>query len=480
MPQEANQLKLTILSIALLLVITACGGSDEDSSKSGSNVRSAPAISAPALGIRSEDGGAPGTEGAIWTRQFGTEQDEQSEGIAVDKDGNIYILGTTSGELSGQTAFGYSDAWVRKYDSDGNDLWTNQFGSEGADAAYSGDTDGEGNLYVVGRTAKTLTSAESLGSFDAFLKKYSPDGSELFTKQFGTSGRDQAIGVQVSDQGSVYAFGETRGTIEGQSSLGKQDVFLIQFDSEGQIGWSKQLGSPETDTAEDIFVGSDGSIYLAGTTLGEMDTSLGKTSTDNDAYIVKFDPDGNQNWVRQFGSGEAQSDAAFAVTADQDGNVIVAGRTSGELPEKSTWGSFDAFVRKYDSSGTEIWTKQFGSDQGLLDDDDAYGLATDSSGNIYVSGATIGHLPGMTSFRLSDVWIRKYDPEGSEVWTYQFGSDEADEGLGIAVSADSVYVTGKTSGILPGLPETTLCIDKLDPAATCKLKDPFLRKYSID
>ena len=54
---------------------------------------------------------------------------------------------------AGQTAFGYSDAWVRKYDSDGNDLWTNQFGSEGADAAYSGDTDGEGNLYVVGRTA---------------------------------------------------------------------------------------------------------------------------------------------------------------------------------------------------------------------------------------------------------------------------------------------------------------------------------------
>ena len=65
-----------------------------------------------------------------------------------------------------------------------------------------------------------------------------------------------------------------------------------------------------------------------------MDTSLGKTSTDNDAYIVKFDPDGNQSWVRQFGSGEAQSDAAFAVTADQDGNVIVAGRTSGELPAK--------------------------------------------------------------------------------------------------------------------------------------------------
>lgn len=478
MPQEANQLKITIFSIALLLMITACGGSDDDTPRSGSNVRSAPATTVPVLS--SKGGEEPGAEGSVWTRQFGTEKDEESEGLTIDKDGNIYIFGTTAGELLGQTAFGYGDAWVRKYDSDGNDLWTNQFGTEGADSAYGGDTDSQGNLYVVGRTAKTLTNAESLGSFDAYLKKYAPDGSEIFTKQFGTTGRDQAIGVQVSEQGSVYIFGETRGAFEGQSSLGKQDVFLIQADSEGQISWSKQIGSEDTDTAEDLFVGSDGSIYLAGTTLGVMDPSIEKTTKDNDAYIIKFNQDGNQDWIRQFGSGESQSDGAFAVTADQDGNVIVAGRTSGELPEKSTWGSFDAFVRKYDSTGSEIWTKQFGSDQGLLDDDDAYGLDTDSTGNIYVAGATVGHLPGMTSFRLGDVWLRKYGPDGSEVWTYQFGSDEIDSASGIAVSSGSVYVTGKTSGLLPGLPETTRCIDKLDPAATCKLKDPFLRKYTTD
>ena len=82
MPQEANPLKITIFSIALLIVITACsvgGGSDEDTSSSGKNVRSAPATTVPAIGNKSDGTDEPGTEGSIWTRQFGTEHDEEAE-----------------------------------------------------------------------------------------------------------------------------------------------------------------------------------------------------------------------------------------------------------------------------------------------------------------------------------------------------------------------------------------------------------------
>ena len=419
-----------------------------------------------------------GMEGALWTRQFGTRHDEDAAGLAVDASGNVFVTGSTSGQLPGQTSFGFSDAWVRKYDDAGNEVWTRQFGAseEGADSGEGAAVDSQGNLLVVGRTAKAL-SGTSAGSFDGYLRKYSGDGNELFTVQFGTAGRDQAMRVAVDGEDNAYVLGETRGEFEGQTNAGKEDVFLAKFDSSGEQVWLKQFGTEDTDTSEDLFAAGD-YVYVAGSTLGELDPTVTKTARDNDAYIMKIDSSGEQVWVRQFGGGEAQSDAAFAVAVDGDGNVLVAGRTSGELPDQSTWGGFDAFLRKYDAEGTVLWTEQFGSDQGLLDSDTAFGVAVDSDGNTYVTGTTEGHLPGMTAFRAGDVWLRKYDPDGEDTWTRQFGSDEVESGQRVVVTADAVYVAGTTTGELPGLAEDSMCLDKLKPEALCKLQDPFIRKAS--
>src|SRR5438552_2202935 len=116
------------------------------------------------------------------------------------------------------------------------------------------------------------------------------------------------------------------------------------------------------------------------------------------------------SWTDQFGT--RYPDEADGMAADADGNLYVAGQTSGELPGQKAAGMIDAFVRRLDPAGHEVWTRQFGSPER----DEPKGMALDDTGNVYVVGQTFGSLPGQTSAGGWDAFIRKYDRSGDEVW----------------------------------------------------------------
>ena len=133
-----------------------------------------------------------------------------------------------------------------------------------------------------------------------------------------------------------------------------------------------------------------------------------------DAFVRKYDAAGNELWTRQFG---AHARRVHGVAADASG-VYVAGTHRQALCRARPPGiSVDAFVRRYDAGGNELWTRQFGT-AGV---DDAFGVAVDASG-VYVAGVTSGTLPGQTSTGGGDAFVRKYDAAGTEVWTRQFGT----------------------------------------------------------
>src|SRR5258708_3382605 len=159
---------------------------------------------------------------------------------------------------------------------------------------------------------------------------------------------------------------------------------------------------------------------------------------------------GDVEWLREFGSFRVPEhlDPARSVVADGHGNVYVAGSVEGTaaLPgQTGSGGQFDTYVRKYDAAGTELWTRQFGT--GSIDG--ATGIAMDGSG-VYVTGFTFGTLPGQTSVGSEDAFVRKYDLNGTELWTRQFGTAGYDLANGIAVDASGVYFTGNTAGTFPG------------------------------
>ena len=119
----------------------------------------------------------------------------------------------------------------------------------------------------------------------------------------------------------------------------------------------------------------------------------------------------------------------------------ISGSTSGILGGTNA-GGLDAYLRKYDSAGNELWTRQFGT---TSPDDFANSVAVDSLGGVYIGGYTSGDLGGTNHGGESDAYLRKYDSAGNELWTRQFGSFTTDYGRSVAVdSVGSVVITGYT------------------------------------
>ena len=126
--------------------------------------------------------------------------------VAVDQAGDIYVVGRTDGAFAGQVNFGGNDAFVRKYSNDGEELWTYQFGSRSGDNIKDIILDDAGSLYAVGRTNGVLAGQESKGLADAFLIKlstgFSPPPAPAETA--GTTGFCSSIGLSVSGRLSPW------------------------------------------------------------------------------------------------------------------------------------------------------------------------------------------------------------------------------------------------------------------------------------
>jgi len=210
-------------------------------------------------------------------------------------------------------------------------------------------------------------------------------------------------------------------------------------------GWVKLLGTAAHDLGRDITVDSADNIYVTGYTEGFLDGL--PNAGGSDSFLVKYDTNGNRLWTQLLGT--AFGDDGYDVIVDAGGNVFVTGFTEGELDGEVNTGGYDIFLAKYDTNGNRLWTRLLGT----AFRDDGYGVATDSTGNVYVTGRTNGNLDGQTNTGGYDIFLATYDTNGSRLSTELLGTAFADYGYGIvADSADNVYVAGFTDGHLDGLP----------------------------
>jgi len=380
------------------------------------------------------------TPAVTWVRQFGTGTPgfDNADGIAVGFEPvsgapEVYVVGTGAG-----------GGFVRKYDANGNELWVRSLGTQ---ARVNGVTVNlSGGVYVVGLTSGALPGQVSAGGGDAFVRKYDFNGNEVWTRQFGTSANDGGRAITFTSDGDVYVAGETSGTLPGQVSAGGADAFVRSYSSTGTELWTRQFGSAGVDLARVISANEfeePRTILVAGVTSFRLPGQIHLGALD--AFVRKLDANtGGEVWTRQFGS--PLSDDAFGIAVDDEGfGVYVAGSTNGTLPGGASAGSVDGFVRKYDLNGSEVWTRQFGTpalDNGL-------GISVDASG-VYVAGFTDGTFLGQTSAGGRDAYVRQYDDDGVEGLTFQFGTPDEDQARSIFADSPSVYVAGLTRGTFPG------------------------------
>jgi hypothetical protein len=373
-----------------------------------------------------------------WKNQMGTAEADYPYNVAADSNGHIYMAGVTGGGLDGPS-LGGADAFLARFAPDGSHVWTRQLGTPSKDVAYTMDVapDGGGDAYIAGSTNGSLNGPNA-GGRDIFVSKYNAAGSLLWTAQDGTSRDERAVDCAVDNSGNVFVTGYTEGDLEGVNA-GGEDMFLQKYAPNGSLLWTVQTGTSGDDTAIGCAVDSSGNVLLTGRTQRALGgPSLGSV----DAFVLKYDTDGNEIWTTHVG-GSGQ-DWGYGIATDGSGNVYVGGGTTGNIA--GSHGQDDAFLCKLSNAdGSLIWSRQLGTSS----NDWGYDVAVDRDGNVFIGGGFRHNHFAVP--RLGDVFVAKYTAAGLKQWTAEFDASYYDYLWGLTTDGNgNVIAGGMTNGPLGG------------------------------
>lgn len=345
-----------------------------------------------------------------WTRLIGSPDFDEGLSVSTAADGSIYIVGSTAGNLDGKTNSGKSDAFLSKYNSDGSKAWTQLLGTSTEDWAWGSSVGTDDSIYIIGRTGGDL-DGQTNSSRRSFISKYNSDGSKAWTKLLGSS--EGANSVSTAADGSFYITGST----ESETNSDESDAFLSKYNSDGSKAWTQFFGSTGYAIGYGISTAADGSVYISGANVPDVNSS------ERDIFLSKYNSDGSKSWTRLIG---ARSEWAGPVSTAADGSVYISGHTFGNLDGQTNSGERDVLISKYKSDGSKEWTRLFGSSS----DEYALSISTDAGGSVYILGYSDGDLDGQPNSDSGnrDAFLSKYNSNGSKLWTKLIGSSSTSGG----------------------------------------------------
>lgn len=340
--------------------------------------------------------------------------------------------------------------WARSAGSSGDDLATAVINDDSGNifigGAFSGTVSFDDN-----------TELASNGGEDVFIAKYDSSGSFIWAKSFGSIALDRLTGMKSHDGINISISGYYSDTLivdpdlDTLFSSGTSDIFLARLDSSGSFEWAKGFGNEEFDQANGIAVDNNGSIYLTGFFADEVDFGdfTIESAGEEDIFISKFDDQGNCLWARSAGSVSG-SDNASAITCSPNGNIYLTGSYSSTIHFSDTdslvsSGTRDAFFVSYDTNGNHVWSFS-GGGNGLIDTGNDIEYAT--NGNVYSLGtfaftAIFDNKAILKSLGSSDVFILEISPEGDIKSAKSIGGSYSENGYGLGVDVYSnVYGCG--------------------------------------
>lgn len=448
LPISAGPRLLAPAAAAMALGLAGCSGSGlllEEALAGASEARPRAADGRDASGTARAAlaGDACVPEGLDWQQALGGEGlSITGSDIGADVGGGVVVVGRTDGALEEAQHQGSSDAFAARWSSEGDLLWVRQLGTAAADAAAGVGVGSDGSLFVAGTTSGAL-GGDPAGFGDAFVARFAEGGEVEWTRQLGTTAPDEAAGASASADGGVFVAGTTRGVLEGARAGSDADVFVARYSADGELLFTAQLGSQPgyDDHAAGVSAGPDGEVVVAGRTFGEL---AGENLGSADAFVSKWSASGERVWTVQLGGSD--HDTAEAVSTDASGAVFVAGQVGGWLV-RGPGGVLPGAPRltKVSAEGEVLWDRVL--EAGSMGS--ATALSTDDSGDVYVAGYTAGALGGPNQ-GLYDAFVAKYSGEGELLWVEQPGVLDNDRATGVAADGcGNVFVGQVATGIEP-------------------------------
>ena len=363
-----------------------------------------------------------------------------AQSTVVDASGNVYVLGSATGNFGNQVNQGTQDAYLTKYDSAGNVLWTRMLGSAGTASGTSLALDPTGGVVIAGTTTADLTTTSvSDGNNDTYVAKYDANGNQTWVKQLQTLNNNQAAAVSVDASGNVYIGGQVTGVIgKGQTKVGGNDAYVAKLDSKGKLVYEQQFGTTANDTVAATATGSDGSLYVASVQNGH-------------AIVSKYaNGDATTAPVWQQDLGDLQNGGGIGGLAVSGGQVYVSGTTqnanltaggAATVANASSGGS-DAFVFNLTDQGSTA-AANYVSYVGTGATDKGGAVTVGPDGTVYLTGSTTGTFAGESRNvpNVSNAFATSLTASGAINWTRQYGGlDGISSGAGIAVDSSGSSV----------------------------------------
>lgn len=300
-----------------------------------------------------------GNRNLLWAIRAGGSAGDIINSLQVDGNGNVYVTGWIHNSMltpidfdpkhPGTKTVQYTsvrDAFVAKYDPNGNCLWAHHINGQDGDGGQKLLLDASNNVYVGGYTAgctfpgNAVPMASSNMSYDAFIVKYTSAGVYSWARLYGAAGWDHAYDMAMDTKGNLYLTGLFMGTTNynpsnpatAHTSNGLADIFLLKVSNTGSYIWSRAFGSTQDDVGKAVATDNTDNVYLGGTMTGTVNFNPSGTAANytskgfTDMFLTKLNATGDFQWVKGYGS--IGPDEITDIYVDGSTNVFFTGDVS--------------------------------------------------------------------------------------------------------------------------------------------------------
>ncbi len=373
-----------------------------------------------------------------WTRLLGAQSNAQAYALSLDPTGGVVVAGNTDSLLTQTAIGGNTDSFVAKYTADGTESWLHQVSPIANDSGLAVTVDATGNVYVGGKVTGTIAAGQTnAGKDDATVTKLDSKGKIVWRQQFGTSGNDSMAATgMTSDGGLVVASVENGHAIVRKFAGGDASQAPL---------WQQDLGDLANGAIGGLAI-SGNDIYVSGTSgNAALNAPVANASAGGtDAFVFKLNDAGasvSAGYVSYVGTGSSDKGAGLAVS---NGMVYLTGTTRGQFAgqKQSFANAENMFVAALNSDGTQNWVRQYGGVEGQSQ---GTGIAVDASGASVLDklGLPKGaialtqsvNLTTQTTLRAGDSFKIKVMGRTTRQFTITIGKDETMSSLATKINA---------------------------------------------
>lgn len=377
-----------------------------------------------------------------WEKTMGGSDDDRATSIAQTMDGGYVVTGfskSTSGDITGN--HGGFDFWVAKLAMNGQLDWQQNFGGYGKDQAAAVKECEDGSYIIAGTTLSKDGNAvrddgKSSTKADFLVIKVNQFGDLLWQKKLGGSLDETANDLALGKDGSVYVVGTAlSGDVDLNKNHGEEDAWIVKLDSKGKLIWQKAIGGKLKDEARSVKATPDGGCIVVGGSQSS-DGDIQKNKGGEDLVAIKFNASGSVEWAKNFGG--KKDERAEEVGISPDGNYVIAGYSSsndGDLSKNA--GAKDVWVLKVSKKGELIWQNSLGGSK----NDVAESINIVPNVGFVIAGTTNSNDGDVDKNKgASDLWVIKLDQKGKKIWEKNLGGSSQDVGMSVAQTFDAGYI----------------------------------------